>query len=210
VQDFRRDGQLRWISAAGRTITDKSGETRRMIGIVQDITGRKQAEAILENSYAMLLKAEKKSRESEEKFREAFQKHMAVKLIIDSETGAIVEANQAATRFYGWTAEEMKKMNISQINTLSPREIRKEMARARKAVNSYYNFRHRTANGNIKDVEVYSSKITSEGKEYFHAIIHDVTQRKRSGKAIEAAEPLGGTKSCFCCNYRYKRKNRIC
>jgi len=40
-------------------------------------------------------------RESEEKFRNIFQHHSAVQLILDPDTGNIVEANEAAEKFYG-------------------------------------------------------------------------------------------------------------
>ncbi len=40
----RKDGELRWILAAGGHQHDTDGQARRMAGIVQDITDRKQAE----------------------------------------------------------------------------------------------------------------------------------------------------------------------
>lgn len=40
----RRDGEVRWIWAAGEHQRDGAGSTRRMVGIVQDITERKRAE----------------------------------------------------------------------------------------------------------------------------------------------------------------------
>jgi PAS domain S-box-containing protein len=40
----RVDGEVRWIWAAGRHRMDASGNMRRMAGILQDITGRKQLE----------------------------------------------------------------------------------------------------------------------------------------------------------------------
>ena len=43
----RRDGEVRWIWAAGEHQRDDTGLLRRMAGIVQDITERKQAEAAL-------------------------------------------------------------------------------------------------------------------------------------------------------------------
>jgi two-component system CheB/CheR fusion protein len=48
---LRHDGATRWIWAAGRHRTDETGQPRRMAGIVQDITERKQAEAALRESH---------------------------------------------------------------------------------------------------------------------------------------------------------------
>ncbi|MCX5794138.1 MAG: PAS domain S-box protein [Elusimicrobia bacterium] len=46
----RTDGQVRWIWAAGRHQRNAAGAARRMAGIVQDITERKQAETALQAS----------------------------------------------------------------------------------------------------------------------------------------------------------------
>jgi two-component system CheB/CheR fusion protein len=48
---LRQDGATRWIWAAGRHRADETGQPRRMAGIVQDITERKQAEAALRESH---------------------------------------------------------------------------------------------------------------------------------------------------------------
>jgi PAS domain S-box-containing protein len=42
-----------------------------------------------------------------------------VKLIIDPDNGRIVDANEAAAKFYGWSQEELRQMKISDINMLS-------------------------------------------------------------------------------------------
>ncbi|MBN2613178.1 MAG: PAS domain S-box protein [Bacteroidales bacterium] len=115
---------------------------------------------------------------SEEKFRSLFHDHAAVKFIIDPDTGNIVDANDAAASFYGWGIDELKQMNISQINNLPPDKVKKEMEKARLLKNTHFEFKHRKANGNIVDVEVFSSKVLIGGKEYLHSIIHDITDRK--------------------------------
>ena len=81
-------------------------------------------------------------KKSEEKFRNIFQKNVVVKLIIDPENGNIIDANQAASEFYGWPMETLQKMNIIQINTLQPEDIMREMDKARTLKKKYFNFRH--------------------------------------------------------------------
>ncbi len=167
---LRRDGQIRWILTAGKTTDYVAGEPRRMIGIVQDITKIKRAEQEISASEA--------------KFNNAFHNHSAVKLIFDPENGNILDANKAAAKFYGWTVEELRKMNISQINTLSFAEFKKELESAGPD-NVHFNFSHRLANGKVKNVEVFSSIIDIAGKQFRHSIVHDVTEKKRAENQIK-------------------------
>ncbi len=53
----RADGEVRWIWAAGRHRADATGRLRRMAGIVQDITDRKQAEEKVRQQMSELRRA---------------------------------------------------------------------------------------------------------------------------------------------------------
>ena len=119
-------------------------------------------------------------RQSQEAFQSLFDDHTAVKLIVDPNTGAIVAANHAAATFYGWSRETLAQMNIQQINTLPPVKIKEAMKDARDQTRAHFEFQHRLADGSVRDVEVFSSRITMEGQEYLHSIIHDITERKRA------------------------------
>jgi len=61
--------------------------------------------------------------------REQLHNFNTIMLIIDPETGEIIDRSRGALKFYGY--KEIKGMNINQINTLSPNEIFKEMQNAK-------------------------------------------------------------------------------
>ena len=169
-----RDGSKVMASLAANLIYDSSGAPAGVAGSLRNITDRKQAEEAL--------------RESEERYKNLFDNHAAVKLIIDPDTGRITDANEAAAHYYGWSREQLKQMKIQEINTLSPEDIKKEMEKARTNKRVYFEFRHRRADESIRDVEVFSSKIKVKRTELLHSIIHDITERKRAEEALQASE----------------------
>jgi PAS domain S-box-containing protein len=123
--------------------------------------------------------------ESEERYRQSFEVNTAVKLIIDLETQQIVDANRAAVDYYGYPREQLLSMHISDINTLSKDEVATEIQTANRSEQQYFNFRHRLATGEIRDVEVYSGPATVGVHRYLYSIIHDVTERNRIKAELE-------------------------
>ena len=121
--------------------------------------------------------AELALRQSEERFRKLFEYHSAIMLIIDPDTGMILDANPSAAMFYGWPIEELRRMRIQEINTLSPEEVNEKMEKSRSLKQNHFSFRHRRANGSVRDVDVFSNKIEVADKELLYSIIHDVTER---------------------------------
>lgn len=101
--------------------------------------------------------------------------HGAVMLLIAADTGEILFANQAAARFYGFSREELLEMNIDAINTLSNAETSREMRDAAREERNYFRFRHRLADGSVRDVDVFSYPYQLEGQTVLFSVIHDVT-----------------------------------
>ncbi|MEI6575999.1 MAG: PAS domain S-box protein [Bacteroidota bacterium] len=117
-------------------------------------------------------------------FQSLFVSNHSVMLMIDPEKGSILHANKAAATYYGWSQEDLCLKNIADINTLSYEEILEEMNTARVENRRYFQFRHRLANGTIRDVEVFSGPVEFNGRILLYSIIKDITDQLKSEEEI--------------------------
>lgn len=107
--------------------------------------------------------------------REVFEQHAIPMMLIEPESGRIVEANPAAARFYGLARSELHSMTIQQINMLTPEQVAAERALAATEGRNYFIFRHRTAGDEIRTVEVHSRPYPFDGETLLLSIITDIT-----------------------------------
>lgn len=126
--------------------------------------------------------------EAEQRYKSLFENNHAVMLLVDPANGAIIDANPAACRFYGWPLAVMRSMHIAQINTLAPTELKQEIEYSIAQRKNHFLFRHRRAGGETIDVEVYSGPIVFNGKTLLYSIVHDVSQRIAADRALGESE----------------------
>lgn len=142
----------------------KDGEYGGTIAVITDLTERNRMEGAL--------------RASEELYHQMFADHSAIKLVLDPESGAIVDANLAAVEFYGYPLDTLRQMNIRQINTLPYDHVTQVLQDVFAHKQNYFLFQHRLASGEIREVEVYAVPIQSHNRTVLYAIIHDITARR--------------------------------
>jgi PAS domain S-box-containing protein len=162
-QHLKADGSLCNVEVFSNKIEIEDQEL--LYAIIHDVSDRKLAEEAL--------------LESEARFRRLFQEHSATMMLIEPDTGNIIDANHAAADFYGWSIEELCRMRIQEINTLPPEEVKEEMQKSKSSKQNHFLFRHLRADGSVRDVEVFSNKVEVAGNILLYSIIHDVTERTR-------------------------------
>ncbi|MFO7844672.1 MAG: PAS domain S-box protein, partial [Bacteroidales bacterium] len=169
-----KDGIYRWILDIGTPQFHSDGNFKGYIGSCIDITEQKKIEQI--------------QKEKEEFYYALFEKNKAVKLLIDPVTGKIEDANTAASEFYGYSLSRLRSMKISDINQLTEKQVQNEMQKAMHEKRQFFEFKHQLANGEVRDVAVYSGPIHYKERELLYSIIYDITDQKRSETALKESE----------------------
>ncbi len=162
-----------------RSVSEKSGSLRRAFRLDSIISQNLQECHLTLTDITDVRVAVDELKRKEERFRNMFEGHSAIMLIINPDSGFIIEANRAATRFYGWTLEELRTMRIEEIITRTPEQIKFFLERSWIEDKNALLFRHRRADQSIRDVEVYSSTIVISGETLLYTVVHDITERLR-------------------------------
>ncbi|PLY02854.1 MAG: hypothetical protein C0623_03095, partial [Desulfuromonas sp.] len=161
----RIDGSVQWIQWELHPWHNATGDIGGIVMLTKDVTEQKKAEEL--------------SRKSEEMFHSLFRNHDAVMLLVDPENGQIIDANDAAVKFYGYDPGSLKSMGIEKLNDSPPDEIAKARTRALHGEQNCFEFKHRLASGEIRHVEVHTTPIEIMEKTLLFSIVHNITRRKK-------------------------------
>lgn len=142
---------------------------------------------------------EQRLRQSEEQFRDMFYKHSAIMLLVDPNTGEIVEFNERAAIFYGFSVRSKGYRSLYEIN-MGPIQNQNEWLEWDEPMeDKEIFFRHRIAHDEIRIVEVHRGPVSVMGKDLRFYVIHDVTDRlhfeKERGELIRDLKAFGHTVS---------------
>lgn len=125
---------------------------------------------------------------SEKKFKDMFEHHSAVMVLIEPNTGKIIDANKSAEAFYGYNSEKLKTMNISEIDTMDKNTLKTELTKSTRGEQNYFIYTHKLSDGTVRDVEVYSTPIIFGVNKVLFIIVHDISERKRAEKELHLAK----------------------
>ncbi|OPY87243.1 MAG: Sporulation kinase E [Syntrophus sp. PtaU1.Bin208] len=170
----KQDGAVFPVEATVSFFTQKQ---RKLVEvIVRDIADR--------------IRTEEGLLESEALYRCLFEENIGVMLLVNPDTGRVVDGNSAACQFYGYSKDVLKSKMIDDINILSREQLLRDMERARKRECGHFYFLNRLSNGEVRDVEAYIGPIEISGEQLLYFLVHDITDRKHMEEELVKARQL--------------------
>jgi PAS domain S-box-containing protein len=126
--------------------------------------------------------AEEALLESEERYRRLFEAETDAILLIDQETCRLLDANPATLELYGYTLDELIRLNTDDISA-EPAETRQAIA-MRQNRNAYR--LHRKKDGTIFPVEIAAAQYAYRGREVHVAAMRDISERVGMDMTMQA------------------------
>ncbi|NCA71794.1 MAG: diguanylate cyclase [Sphingobacteriia bacterium] len=118
-------------------------------------------------------------RRSEVRFRRLIHDNNSVILQIDPTTGAILDANAAACRFYGWSQADFHAKCFQDFCQAPAAAVRTDLRMAVEGHQAYLVYPQRLANDDSRVVEVYCTPIQMNDGLVLVSIVHDISERRR-------------------------------
>ena len=168
---LHKDGSIRWILVHGAAIRDGQNNVVRVVGTHTEITERKQAEYAL-HRYELL------------------SAHIRdIIFFIRREDGRILEANNAATKAYGYSREELLQMTVYDLRESGMQSlIYDQMAQADIDGGILFETVHRRKDGDTFPVEVSSQGATIGGMHTLISVVRDISKRKDAERALRESQ----------------------
>jgi PAS domain S-box-containing protein len=166
---IRKDGAIIWVNLTVSGLALPGEKPLRCMAVIEDITDRIQAEEAL-NAQAL-------------RYKTLMATSTDSTYVLD-EKGDLQEANAAFLSRRGYTAAEVKGLNVADWDATWGREQLQE--RRRKLVDRSHVFesRHRCKDGSIFDVEVCATGVRIGREQFIFCVTRDITERKRAEEKL--------------------------
>jgi len=167
-------------------VADKAQEQ-----LIEEIERLRQEVHKLRREKAERKQAEKALEESEEKYRTQFEQALDAIFIADTETGILVNCNQAACELVGRKKSELVGQHQRILHP--PQEKNGDVTRTFKQhlgekEGQVVETQVITKKGEMKEVSIKANVIELRGKKLLQGIFHDITERKQAEDLLQKLE----------------------
>ncbi|WP_035068032.1 PAS domain S-box protein [Nitratidesulfovibrio termitidis] len=178
VEMRRRDDSTVWFEYSGKL----DGDT--IIGVAQDVTQRRAAEAARQRSEAH--------------YRLLFEAAADAIFLHDTE-GRFLDVNEVACRRLGYTRSELLAMSPKKLDAEEfAEQVEDRIRQLREEGSLTFESAHRTRTGSVLPVEIHAKLLDFDGKPVVLSIARDITDRKRLEQALmreATTDPLTGIRN---------------
>ncbi len=109
-------------------------------------------------------------------------------LMYDVDTYNIIEANPAASEFYGYSYEEFLSLSLVDINMLPPDDVESMIKESYALDQPYVHFPHRLKYGEVREVADYTNDLNLNNRHMRFSIIYDYSDRHEAEEALKHSE----------------------
>lgn len=185
-----KDGTYKWM--AWNSFCNRNEDV--VFSVIRDVTERKRTEEALSNSM--------------KNYRELIDGMNETVWVIDFK-GTLLDVNRRASDILGYSKEELLQLGLTGIDSSLTREAIAGLASSMPEDElQIFETSHRTKDGKIIPVEVYSSLVTYQGQKAILSIARDIAQRKQIISdliyAKEKAEESDRLKTAFLANVSHE------
>lgn len=124
----------------------------------------------------------------EASFHDFFEKNRSIMLLIEPTTGTIIDVNNAAVLFLGYSRDQLVGRSIELINRMSSKQLLEIRRKARNENQEIFEFPYQLASGEIREVEANLTPVDLGDQTALLSIVHDVTDRKRAERTLSLNE----------------------
>lgn len=159
-------------------LKDEDGNPNGFIEVVEDVTERKKTEKAIQTSEA--------------NYRAIFDLASDAIFVHDIDTAEILDVNQKACELFGYTREEMRSLEVSDISVgtapYSQEDVKKKFAQATEFNASRFEWLSKNKKGQQFWTEVSLRKADIRGTDRILAVVRDMSERKRAELALYMSE----------------------
>lgn len=168
-------GEERYFLTMADPVKDEHGNVLYITCTSKDTTERVHSEIAL--------------RESEARYRAFFEQGPDGVVILNTDTGQILEFNDQACRQLGYTREEFCKLNVADIDVIeSVEDVQARINKVLATGRDDFETLHRTRNGGVRNVHVTAQVIDSGKHPIYHCIWRDITEQKKAQDELWKSE----------------------
>jgi two-component system, cell cycle sensor histidine kinase and response regulator CckA len=171
--NYRKDGTPFWNQISITPVRDAAEKVSHLVAVLHDLTDRKRAEETL--------------RDSEIQYRRLFEAAKDGILILDAETGMILDVNPFLVEMLGYSHKQLLGKKIWDLGLFKD-IVASEANFVALQQQEYIRYEDQpleTTDGQRRDVEFISNVYQVEHRKIIQCNIRDITERKRAQEALQ-------------------------